>query len=142
MAGASRRLRPLRVTRLSTMNWILRAAPEGWTTGSMPANPLEAAAAMLLRAVVARAIAVVACNACEASAVFSAEPAPGVKSAWDGAGGVPRAAAVNSGDIASWPEADPGYTRSEAEARIAQTARGRWGVTPPVGRRPLNAPRR
>src|SRR6266852_2964464 len=124
MAGASRRLRPLRVTRLSTMNWILRAAPEGWTTGSMPANPLEAAAAMLLRAVVARAIAVVACNACEASAVFSAEPAPGVKSAWDGAGGVPRAAAVNSGDIASWPEAGPWvYTLGGGSSYCADGAR-------------------
>src|SRR5229473_2750761 len=75
MAGASRRLRPLRVTRLSTMNWILRAAP-------------------------------------------------GVKSAWDGAGGVPRAAAVNSGDIASWPEAGPWvYTLGGGSSYCADGAR-------------------
>src|SRR4029077_12125471 len=79
MAGARRRLRPLRVVRLSTTAWILRVAPApagpgAWVIGSMPAKPLDAAAAMLPKAEVARAIAVAACRACEALESVSAEP--------------------------------------------------------------------
>src|SRR5260370_36585236 len=78
MDGARRRLRPLRVVRLSTIALILRSAPVpagpgAWVTGNMPANPLEAAAAMLPRTEVARAIAVAACNACGALESSSAE---------------------------------------------------------------------
>src|SRR6266851_3237906 len=73
MAGARRRLRPLREIRLSMMALILRVAlapagPEEWTMGSMPANPLEAAAAIWPRALVARATAVAAWSACDAAA--------------------------------------------------------------------------
>src|SRR5712691_2254667 len=109
MAGARRRLRPLRVVRLSTIALILRAAPVpagpgAWVTGSMPANPLEAAAAMLPRAEVARAIAVAACKACEAFESSSAEPgdwyldgrAAGTAAPSSGAG-VPAAAAPDCG---------------------------------------------
>src|SRR5260370_18536446 len=79
MEGARGRLRPLRLVRLSTIALILRSAPVAggpgaWVTGNMPANPLEAAAAMLPRTEVARAIAVAACNACEALESSSAEP--------------------------------------------------------------------
>src|SRR5713226_7840448 len=97
MAGASRRLKPLRVMRVSTTAWILRVAPAPagpavCVIGSMPANPLEAAAAMLPRAVVARAIAVAACRACEALESVSADAGDGKPEVTAGGG-----AAANSG---------------------------------------------
>src|SRR5712664_4795322 len=70
----------------------------------MPAKPLEAAAAMLPRAEVARAIAVAACKACEALESSSAEPgdwyldgmAAGTAAPSSGAG-VPAAATPDCG---------------------------------------------
>src|SRR3989442_1348492 len=81
MAGAMRMLRPLRVMRLSTTAWIRHVAPvpigpDVCVIGSMPANPLVAAAAIWPRALVARAIAVAAWSACEAAAAGSAELGP------------------------------------------------------------------
>src|SRR6266850_3769297 len=96
MAGARRRLRPLRVIRLSITAWIRRVAPAGtvpsaWIVGSWPAcmNP-PAAAAIWPRAVVARAIAVAACRAWLAWAADSAElraGAGGMGPNWIGGGG-------------------------------------------------------
>src|SRR5207244_1223466 len=69
---ARRRLSPRLVMMLSITAWIRREAPAGpgapsvvRTVGSMPVNPLEAAASCP-SAVVARAIAVAASSACPA----------------------------------------------------------------------------
>src|SRR5260370_23143195 len=107
MAGTRRRLRPVRVVRLSTIALILREAPIAagpavCVIGNMPAKPLEAAAAMLPRAEVARAIAVAACKACAALESSSAEledwyldeVAAGAAAPSSGAG-VPEAAAAD-----------------------------------------------
>src|SRR5260370_41937569 len=96
MAGARRRFRPLREIRLSMMALILRVAlapagPEEWTMGSMPANPLEAAAAIWPRALVARATAGAAWRACGAAASARARGAAGGGAEAAGAAGVPPA---------------------------------------------------